>query len=164
MLGFFCVEADGRSAGGRRGTWCPVAWSAGRFDRALGPPMLPLWRTAIGSRFLRSRIRTRIGPRPVVVLRSLVSLGTADLPGRIRPLLDLPVRLPVSGRCSDFEFVQLVPLFIGAIPLRDCREFANPTTRINRFWIIHADIMDHSAVLIQYSRKMRRADNLKTID
>jgi len=126
--------------------------------------MLPFggW-TAIGAGFLRTRIRTRVRSRPIV-LDSLVTVGTSGLGGRIRALFDLPVRLPVARCRTDFEFVQLVPLFIGAIPLGDGRQFANPTTRIDRLWIIHIDIMDYTAALVQYSLKMRRADRRHAID
>ncbi len=61
----------------------------------------------------------------------------------------LSIRLAVSGRGTNFEFVQLVPLFIGAIPFRDGVKFANPTARINRFRIIHVAIMNHTGALIQ---------------
>ena len=122
--------------------------------------MLPLWRTTIGRpTFLRSLI----GPR-IVVLGPLIAVRATDLPSGIWPLFLLPVRLPVSGRRADFEFIELVPLFIGTIPLRDRSQLADPTTRIKGFWIIHADIMDHTAVLIQYSRKMKQVSNPKTID
>ena len=122
--------------------------------------MLPLWRTTIGRpTFLRSLI----GPR-IVVLGPLIAVGATDLPSGIWPLFLLPVRLPVSGRRADFEFIELVPLFIGTIPLRDRSQLADPTTRIKGFWIIHADIMDHTAVLIQYSLKMKPGNNPKTVD
>ena len=62
--------------------------------------------------------------------------GSARLP------IQRPVRLPVAGRGTDFEFVQLIPLFIGTIPFRDGKKFANPTARINRLWIIHVAIMN----------------------
>jgi hypothetical protein len=139
-----------------------------RLDGALGTPVLSFCRwPTISADFLRSRIlpciRSHIRSWPVV-FGPVIAVGTANLRGRIRPFFKRPVRLPVSRRRSDFEFVQLVPLFIGAIPLRDRRQFANPTTRIDWLWIIHGDIMTHTAVLIQYSRKKRTANNLKTID
>ena len=119
--------------------------------------MLPLGRSTVGWAIL---LRANIGPR-AVVLGSAVR--TADLPGGIRSLFGLPVRLPVSGRRADFEFVELVPLFIGTIPFGDGSQFADPTTRINGFWIIHADIMDYTAVLVQYYRQMKRVDIPKAI-
>ena len=122
--------------------------------------MLPLWRTTIGRpTFLRSLIWPRI-----VVLGPLITVGAANLPGGILSLFRLAVRLPVAGRGADFELVELIPLFIGTVPFRDGIELSDPTTRINGFWIIHGDIMDHTAVLIQYSRKMKRVNNPKTVD
>jgi len=106
-------------------------------------------------------LRSLIGPR-IVVLGPAV--GAANLPGGILPLLRLPVRLPVAGCGADFELVELIPLFIGTVPFRDGIELSDPTTRINGFWIIHGDIMDHTAVLIQYSRKMKQNKDPKTID
>lgn len=117
------------------------------------------WPTIGGPTFLRSLIRPR-----VVVLRPLITVGAANLPAGILPLFRLAVRLPVAGRRADFEFVELVPLFIGTVPLRDGIELSDPTTRINGFWISHGDIMNYTAVLIQYSRKMKRVNNLKTVD
>ena len=122
--------------------------------------MLALWRPTIGR---TTFLRTLIWPR-VVVLGPLITIRSASLAARILPLFLLPVRLPVAGRGADFEFVELVPLFIGTIPFGDGSQFADPTTRINGFWIIHADIMNYTAVLIQYSRKMKRVNNPKTVD
>lgn len=122
--------------------------------------MLALGRPAIG---WPTVLLAHIGPR-IVVLRPLITVRAANLPGGILPLFLLPVRLPVAGCGADFEFVELVPLFIGAVPLRDGIELSDPTTRINGFWIIHADIMNYTAVLIQYSLKMKRNNNPKTVD
>ena len=122
--------------------------------------MLALGRPTIGGpTFLRPLIRPR-----VVVLRPLITVGAANLPGGILSLFRLAVRLPVAGRGADFELVELIPLFIGTVPFRDGIELSDPTARINGFWISHGDIMDHTAVLIQYSRKMKRVNNLKTVD
>ena len=123
--------------------------------------MLPLRRPAIGR---PTFLRTRIGPRVVVLGTTVGATGLARRILRILPLLLLPVRLPVAGRGADFELVELVPLFIGAVPFRDGSELSDPTTRIKGFWIIHADIMNYTAVLIQYSRKMKRVNNPKTVD
>lgn len=118
---------------------------------ALGSSMLALLgRSRIGSGFLR----TRIGSRPIIVLNTLITRVTT-LNGRARSLVERTVhrsvRLPVSRRCPDFEFVQLIPLFIGAIPFRDGIEFTNPSTRINWLRIIHGDIMNHSRDILQPS-------------
>ena len=122
--------------------------------------MLAFWRPTIGwPTFLRTLIRPG-----VVVLRPLITIGAANLAGRILSLFRLSVRLPVARRGADFELVELVPLFIGTVPFRDGIELSDPTARINGFWISHGDIMDHTAVLIQYSRKMKRVNNLKTVD
>ena len=122
--------------------------------------MLALWRPTIGwATFLRTLIRPR-----VVVLGPLITVGAANLPGGILSLFRLAVRLPVAGRGADFELIELIPLFIGTVPFRDGIELSDPTTRINGFWIIHADIMNYTAVLIQYSRKMKRVNNPKTVD
>ena len=122
--------------------------------------MLALGRPTVGG---PTFLRTLIGPR-VVVLRPLITVGAANLPGGILSLFRLAVRLPVAGRGADFELVELIPLFIGTVPFRDGIELSDPTARINGFWISHGDIMDHTAVLIQYSRKMKRVNNLKTVD
>ena len=122
--------------------------------------MLALGRPTVGG---PTFLRTLIGPR-VVVLGPLITVGAANLPGGILSLFRLAVRLPVAGRGADFELVELVPLFIGTVPFRDGIELSDPTARINGFWISHGDIMDHTAVLIQYSRKMKRVNNLKTVD
>lgn len=62
-------------------------------------------------------------------------IGSTQLSGRALALIGLAVqraiRLPVSWSRTDLEFIQLVPLFVRAIPLGDGKEFANPTTRIN---------------------------------
>ena len=97
--------------------------------------MLALGRPAVGSCLLRPRIGADI--QPEVRPRGLDSLIAFRAPalrckilapfGRARLL---PVRFPVSGSRTDFEFVQLVPLFIGAIPLGDGKKFAYPAARI----------------------------------
>ena len=122
--------------------------------------MLAFWRPTIGwPTFLRTLIRPW-----VVVLRPLITIGAANLAGRILSLFRLSVRLPVARRGADFELVELVPLFIGTVPFRDGIELSDPTARINGFWISHGDIMDHTAVLIQYSLKMKPGNNPKTVD
>ena len=40
------------------------------------------------------------------------------------------VRFAVAGSGTNFKLVQLVPLFIGTIPLGDGKKFAYPATRI----------------------------------
>ena len=122
--------------------------------------MLALGRPTVGG---PTFLRTLIGPR-VVVLRPLITVGAANLPGGILSLFRLAVRLPVAGRGADFELVELIPLFIGTVPFRDGIELSDPTARINGFWISHGDIMDHTAVLIQYSLKMKPGNNPKTVD
>ena len=108
-------------------------------------------------------LRSLIGPR-IVVLRPLITVRATNLAGGILPLFLLPVRLTVAGCGADFELVELVPLFIGTVPFRDGIELSDPTARINGFWISHGDIMDHTAVLIQYSLKMKPGNNPKTVD
>lgn len=68
--------------------------------------------------------------------------------GPILPVV-FSIRLPISRRSPDFEFIQLVPLFIAAIPIRDSHQFADAAAGINRLWIVHADIMTHSTRIIQ---------------
>jgi hypothetical protein len=71
-----------------------------------------------------------------------------------------PVGLAVSGRRTDFEFVQLIPLFVGTIPFGDGVEFSNPATRINWLRIIHGDIMNHSRDFIQPSHVINGQNRL----
>ena len=55
------------------------------------------------------------------------------------------------ARCrTDFELVELVPLFIGAIPLGDGLKFADPPTRIKYLRFIHFDIMNYTASSVQH--------------
>jgi hypothetical protein len=105
-------------------------------------------------------IRSHIQPRPVV-FDALITFRATALPAKTlarlrRPRL-LSIGLPVSGSRTDFEFVQLIPLFIGSIPFRDGKKFANPATRINWLWFIHTRIMNYTAADIQYSRKKSSA-------
>ena len=99
----------------------------------------------------------------VVVLCSLIARMTA-LGRTSRPLVERSihwtVRLAVSGRRADFEFVQLVPLFVGAIPFRDGIQFSNPATRIEWLRIIHGDIMNYSRDFIQPSRVINGQNRL----
>jgi hypothetical protein len=137
--------------------------------RAFRPPVLPFGRPTIDSRLLRwPRVQSCVGPRirpRSVILRPLITFGSTTVHRRTRSFIGRPIGLsiglPISGCCTNFEFVQFVPLFIGAIPFRDSSKFANPATRINRFWIIHASIMNHTAGLIQYSRKIKSQKNSK---
>lgn len=123
--------------------------------------MLALFgRSRIGSGFLRSRIRSR----SVVDFRSLIPIRAAALHLRTLALIRLPilrsVRFPVARGRADFEFVQLVPLFVGTIPFRDGVEFSNPATRINWLRIIHADIMNYSRDFIQPSHVINGQNGL----
>lgn len=138
---------------------------AGRFNGAFDAPMLPFWLTTIRPPLLRAPFLRWPRIRPwAVVLYTLITVGATNLRRRPQPPLRLlPVRLTISGCRTDFEFVQLIPLFIGAIPLRDGSQFANPTARINRFWIIHVDIMNYTTALIQYSEEIKHAEKFKTI-
>lgn len=129
--------------------------------------MLPFWWPAIGASLLR---RSRIGPciqsRPII-LRPLIPVRAATMHGRTRALFSRPVRLstrlPVARRGTDFELVQLIPLFIGAIPFRDGIKFTNPATRINRFWIIHGAIMNHTTGRIQLSQNMNNKARVQAL-
>jgi len=118
--------------------------------------MLPLWRAILGSTLLRRPAFDRPGfLRPwSVVLDPLIAIRTAPLIRLPLTLLGLtilrPIRLTVARRRADLELVQFVPLFIGAIPLRDGKKFANPATRINWLWIVHNRIMNHTTILIQH--------------
>ena len=119
-----------------------------------------LGRSRIGSGFLRSRIRSR----SVVDFRSLIPVGATALHRRTLALVRLPilrpVRFPVARGRADFEFVQLVPLFVGTIPLRDGVEFSNPSTRINWLRIIHGAIMNYSRDFIQPSHAINGQNGL----
>ncbi len=127
-----------------------------RLDRALWTSMLPLWRAILGSTLLRRPAFDRPGfLRPwSVVLDPLIAIRTAPLIRLPLTLLGLtilrPIRLTVARRRADFKLVQFVPLFIGAIPLRDGKKFANPATRINWLWIVHSRIMNHTPPVIQH--------------
>jgi hypothetical protein len=77
----------------------------------------------------------RPGIRSWAIVVAWPVIGSTQLSGRALALIGLAVqraiRLPVSWSRTDLEFIQLVPLFVRAIPLGDGKEFANPTTRIN---------------------------------
>ena len=119
-----------------------------------------LGRPRIGSGFLRPCV----GSRSVVDFRSLIPVRAAALHWRTLTLVRLPilrsVRLPVARGRADFEFVQLVPLFVGTIPFRDGVEFSNPATRINWLRIIHGDIMNYSRDFVQPSHAINGQNGL----
>jgi hypothetical protein len=100
----------------------------------------------------RARVRPYVDPL-TVGLWPLVAIRTTSLRQDSGALLHLsgllPVRFTVTGSGADFEFVELVPLFIGTIPLGDGKKFAYPAARINWLWIIHAYIMTYSGTHIQ---------------
>lgn len=153
--------------GGRAAARCRVSITRRFVGRTFRPAMLPFWRPAIGSSFLRrTRIGPRIRPRPVI-LWPLIPVRAATMHGRTRAFFRRPVwlssRLPVAGRGTDFELVQLIPLFIGAIPFRDGIKFANPATRINRFWIIHGAIMNHTTGRVQLSQNMNHKARVQAL-
>ncbi len=107
--------------------------------------MLPLGRPrSFRTPFLR-RARIRSGAVVILVTRIRTPWLTVLPLALVRLTIEGAIRLTVSRCRTDFEFVQLVPLFIGAIPLGDGKQFANPATRINNLWIIHNRIMNHSA-------------------
>jgi len=117
--------------------------------------MLSFGRPSIGMKLLRRPgIWSCISSWHIVLL-SLNTFGATARALRTGALLHRPVqrtiRLAVAWSRTDFEFVQLVPLFIGTIPLGDSQKFANPATRIKWLWIIHNDIMNYTAHLIQHS-------------
>ena len=123
--------------------------------------MLALFgRSRIGSGFLRPCVWSW----SVVDFRSLIPIRAAALHLRTLALIRLPilrsVRFPVARGRADFEFVQLVPLFVGTIPFRDGVEFSNPATRINWLRIIHADIMNYSRDFIQPSHVINGQNGL----
>jgi hypothetical protein len=112
-------------------------------ERPLRAPVLPLGRPAVGARrFLRALAG--------IILRA--ALGPSALPagGALfeRPILRT-IRFPVAGRSPDFELVELVPLFVGAIPLGDGKEFANAAARIDGLGIVHVPHYEPTPRLIQ---------------
>ena len=140
--------------------------------------MLSLWRPPIRTTFRVMRLRPtflpHLRPRPGMLL-CMIALGAPSLALSLaliwstrtfthhRPI-GLPVRFTVSWCRADLELVQLIPLFIGAIPFRDGKKFANPATRINRLWIVHTRIMNYTTRVIQHSREMNCCKTCKTPD
>ncbi|HOG03740.1 MAG TPA: hypothetical protein PLL14_07145, partial [Accumulibacter sp.] len=59
------------------------------------------------------------------------------------------VGLAVSRSDGDFDLDDLIPLLIGAISLWYGEKFTKPPTRVLRNWIVHADIMTHTAAAVQ---------------
>jgi hypothetical protein len=53
---------------------------------------------------------------------------------------DIPIRRggPVYRRERDFEFVDLIPLSFGTLPLRYRKELLQALIRKKLFWLIHA--------------------------
>jgi hypothetical protein len=83
-------------------------------------PLTILWRPPV-LRWASFLSRPGFLPRTIVVAWPMI--GTAQLSGRTLALIGLPVqraiRLPVARSRTDLEFIQLVPLFVRAIPLGD---------------------------------------------
>jgi hypothetical protein len=52
---------------------------------------------------------------------------------------DIPIHRagPVYRRKRDFEFVDLIPLGFGALPLRYRKKLLQALIRRNLFWLIH---------------------------
>ena len=105
--------------------------------RTFRATMLTFWRTPVWTPFLRGTSflrRTRVRSWPIIS-RTLIGIGATHLTRLpLTPIglsIQRTIRLPVSRSRSDFEFVQLIPLFFSAIPLGDGKKFANPATRIN---------------------------------
>ena len=103
------------------------------------PAMLTLWRAPLPVLWRTSVLRRPAFLRWSDILSWTVivawpMIGTAHLSKWPLALIGLPIqgaiRLPVAWSRTDFEFVQLVPLFVSTIPLGDGKKFANPTTRI----------------------------------
>ena len=131
--------------------------TARRISRPLRPPMLALFGRTILPPFLRPCVLgTPILPLAVVVViaRTLIPVLTTSLTtGALTLLLlsiGLAIRNPISRSRANFEFIQLVPLLISAIPLGDGIQFSDPATQIIRLRIIHGVIMNHSCQMIQY--------------
>lgn len=123
--------------------------------RALGTAMLALQRTAFrASALMWLMLLVLRRPRRVGVLVPLrLAFGTAPLPSLPLALLNLAFRgaigLPVPGGRANLEFVQLVPFLVSPIPVRNGKQFTNPTTHLVWLHIIHRVIMNHTSIAVQ---------------
>ena len=59
----------------------------------------------------------------------------------VAPGILLRGSLPVSGRELDLELIELIPLGIGPLPLRDCQERLQAGARGNGLRFIHGGII-----------------------
>jgi hypothetical protein len=139
---------------------------AGRLRWAPGPPHVPPRWPRIRRARLAGHVARRFRPRPLWLgllpwCRRfgcwLALLGPTT--GTVRPLppvglpLAGPVRvaigLTVSRRERDLDLDDLVPLLVGAVAFGYGEQFAQPPPRILGGGIVHADIMTHTAVVVQ---------------
>ena len=123
--------------------------------------MLTLWRTPLRSGLLRAILifgRTCIKRSRTVVFDSWLALHAPTLAtlhslALVTLTIKGSVRLAIAWSSPNLEFVQLVPLLVGAIPFRDGHEFANPAAQIK--WlriIIHTSIMNHRTGRVQQTK------------
>ena len=124
--------------------------------------MLPTWRATVVSPFLTAvLLRLDFLPRllsarhiasTVGILAILLPVLALCMAWRrlVEALVLRPFRhFPITGRRTDFQFVELVPFRIGAITIRDREQLTDTTARIYRLRIIHAAIITHRRPVVQ---------------
>lgn len=115
--------------------------------------MLPLQWTAFRTPAFLLKVLRVLRPGDVVLVSLRLAFGAMSLSALPLTLFHLPfqraIGFPVPGSRANFEFVQLVPFLIGPVPLRNGKQFADPTTHIVWLHIIHTRIMDHTSVIVQ---------------
>ena len=134
--------------------------------------MLPTRRATVVSPFLIA-VLLRLGFLPRLLSTRCVASTVGTLAIRL-PILALcvawrrlvealvlrPLRyFPITGRRSDLQFVEFVPLRIGAITIRNREQLTDTTARIYRLRIIHAAIITHRRPVVQAVKHGPLPDN-----
>ena len=134
--------------------------------------MLPTRRATVVSPFLIA-VLLRLGFLPRLLSARYVASTVGTLAIRL-PILALcvawrrlvealvlrPLRyFPITGRRTDLQFVEFVPLRIGAITIRNREQLTDTTARIYRLRIIHAAIITHRRPVVQAVKHGPLPDN-----
>jgi hypothetical protein len=76
-----------------------------------------------------------------IVLSPAAGSMTAARRGSVPPSVLLQGSLPISGGKHDLELIELIPLRIGPLPLRNRKKRLQPSTGGRRLRIIHCGII-----------------------